>query len=173
MGFPADCQVVTTTSAVYVLLVSLMVVGAWDIGGVGFGLSAICNLGFASLIFDGSVVSGVVILISVLGFTDISILGCCTVLLLFKNSVMVGCCYVVCGACLDAFHSSHNCLHRVCLVVSIVFFALMCFIALLKSWMLVLSVSSTIGSSNLMLLCGIQTSWLITRLVSVLVMYTQ
>ena len=75
-----------------------------------------------------------------------------------KKDVMVGCCCAVCGARSNVFHSSHNCSRMVYLFASVGWSVLMFFIVLLKSCILALSISCAVGSSNLMLLCGSQTS---------------
>ena len=114
---------------------------------LGFGASLGTTLGFVA---SFRVVSGnvFIVFICVAGGT----LGCCTVACLVRNDIMVGSCCFVCGACLNAFHRDHSCSRILYLFASVGRCVSVCLMVLLRSWMLALSVSSAVGSSNFMLL---------------------
>ena len=86
---------------------------------LGFATLLDTILSFAALLVGGRLMSGIVVFLVVIGMLDGGTLGFCTVLFLFKNDVIVGCCCVVCGACSNAFHSDHNCLRMLYLFVSV------------------------------------------------------
>ena len=145
----ADFLVVIMCGFWNVALVNLIVAGVF--GGCrvrGDTTLGCCTLVGITVAWDVLIgVSGVVVAV-------VGTLGSCVLVCLVRKDVIVGCCLFGCGACSNAFHRDHNCCRMFRLFSSVGgCFASSC-IALLRSCILALSVSSVVGSSNLMLLCG-------------------